>query len=358
MSALEQVAPRRVEDCAITEAIAEWEAGRISLTALEAVVRRARILNERAKPTRRTNPHRPPDGRAARQLAKGTPIHDDYVELTTAFEHTQRGWALKMSSIKARRDKLHLLAEFLYPKSLLEATAGEIVAFLDGRQLTPRTRYAYCSHIHAFYLWALDEGRLDADPTATIRRPRLPRLVPRPIADADLDHALMVAPPRLRAMMALAAFQGLRAGEIARLGREDVLDMNDPPVLIVDHGKGGHQRVVPLNEHALIAMRLAGMPRSGPIFKRADNGQALTPGAVSRLVNTYLHSLGIAATIHQLRHWFGSKLYQESHDLRMTQELLGHSSPSTTAGYAAWSVENGAQAVRALAPPSGRLTTA
>jgi integrase len=58
--------------------------------------------------------------------------------------------------------------------------------------------------------------------------------------------------------------------------------------------------------------------------------------------------MGINATAHQLRHWFGSEVYANTHDIRVTQELLGHSSPAVTAGHVAYSSVDGAAAVASL----------
>ena len=109
-------------------------------------------------------------------------------------------------------------------------------------------------------------------------------------------------------MLTLGAFQGLRCGEIARLQREDLLDQNDPPVMIVAEGKGGHQRILPLHPATMEALHRADMPWGGYVFRQGGGGP-FAPGDISRVVNTYLHAMGIPATAHQLRHWFGTKTY-------------------------------------------------
>jgi len=69
---------------------------------------------------------------------------------------------------------------------------------------------------------------------------------------------------------------------------------------------------------------------------------------VSLAISAYLRRLGVPASAHQLRHWFGTSIYGSTHDLRLTQELMGHQSPVTTAGYTAWSPDVGVTAVTAL----------
>jgi len=70
--------------------------------------------------------------------------------------------------------------------------------------------------------------------------------------------------------------------------------------------------------------------------------------SVSVAIRSYFDELGIEASGHQLRHWFGTGIYAVTHDIRLTQELLGHQSPDTTAIYVAWAAVDAAPAVAAL----------
>ncbi len=77
-------------------------------------------------------------------------------------------------------------------------------------------------------------------------------------------------------------------------------------------------------------------------------GGPFAPGDVSRVVNTYLHAMGIPATAHQLRHWFGTKTYAACNDIRVVQELMGHAHTVTTNMYVAYSTGTAQEAVQAL----------
>jgi integrase len=185
--------------------------------------------------------------------------------------------------------------------------------------------------------------------------PRVGRRLPRPISEADLFTALRQAPPRIRPLLVLAAWAGLRAKEIARLRRQHVLDTARPPVLLVVHDatKGRSERIVPLSDFVLGELRLHGLPASGWMFSRHDGAPGPnTPHMISLLCNQHLHDCGIAATLHQLRHRFGTVAYAASHDLRMVQELLGHADPQTTALYTAYDQADAARVVQALPSPS------
>lgn len=211
---------------------------------------------------------------------------------------------------------------------LLDVTTEQIEEWLDSRRTSPRTRYTDISHVAAFFRWAIREELVDRDPTARIDRPKVNAGIPRPIDTADLRRAIMQSTtPELTAMLHLAAFAGLRCAEIASL---DWADVNGDMMLI--HGKGGKQRVVPV--HPLITASLHALPgRSayGPVFN-------LSAVQVSHTIRKHLVACGIVASAHMLRHWFATTAYEESgSDLRMVQELLGHSSPTTTAMYTRWS---------------------
>ena len=209
---------------------------------------------------------------------------------------------------------------------LMDVTTEQVEAWLDSREITARTRYADISNVSAFFRWAIREGHTDTDPTARIDRPKVRAGIPRPIDTDELRYALRQATcPRLSAMMHLAAFAGLRCAEIAALRSEDV---NGDMMLV--HGKGGKERVVPVHPLVHTALRALHAPAYGPYFDVA-------PWKVSHLIREHLQACGARASAHQLRHWFATTAYEASGaDLRMVQELLGHSSPTTTAIYTRW----------------------
>ena len=89
------------------------------------------------------------------------------------------------------------------------------------------------------------------------------------------------------------------------------------------------------------------MPKTGYLFRRLRGGP-YSPNWLSVCISRYLDEMGIDATAHMCRHFFATEKYGACHDIRVTQELLGHSSPSTTAGYIAYSHVEAAAAVGSL----------
>lgn len=262
----------------------------------------------------------------------------------TAFTNYQRRRNLSPSTITHRRFRLRALAQWL-DKDLLDADGKDIEKWLDVHDLAPQTRYTYVAYLTAFYVWAVKQRLVRKDPTEDIDRPKLPKRVPRPIGRDDLAHAFAEADLRMRCFLLLAAFAGARCMEIAALRVEDI--HRDQGVLLL-HGKGDKERLVPLHPDVLRALTAFGLPRAGYVFRRRD-GHPLKPSTISRYVGGYLRSVGVDATAHMGRHAYATALYQLSGgDLRMTQDLLGHASPSSTAIYAAWAPARAAEVVGQL----------
>ena len=255
----------------------------------------------------------------------------------------QQRRGLMPNTIDRRRYALATFARFVDP---LKATEHDITSFLDARPDSARTTYCWLSTLHVFYVWARRSGLVDHDPTIDIPRPRLRRRLPRPGTNAQLATAIGEADRQTRAWLTLMAYAGLRCAEVARSEHSDLIDVSDRKMLHVI-GKGERERIIPAHP-MVIEVFGSGWSRSGPMFRRTD-GAPWTPAQVSQITGTYLRSVGVDASAHQLRHWFGSRTYATSRgDLRVVQELLGHSSPATTAVYTAWSQPAAVAAVEAL----------
>lgn len=268
------------------------------------------------------------------------------LELLRGYELDQRRRALRPNTIRRRMDDLRSYARYI-DVPILEATAPDIEAWLATRGKEPRTRASLVSCVSCFYQWAIREEFADRDPTTRVPRPKLRRYLPRPISDDDLSVALKMATPTMRAWLALMAYAGLRCQEVAGIDVGHLMWHTDPPLLLVAEAKGGNERTVPLALEAELAIRNLGVPRSGHLFRK-PNGNPFTPANVSRLTSVYLTDVGIDATAHQLRHWFGSRVYGQTLDLRATQELMGHASPTTTAIYTAFATGAATAVVRSL----------
>ncbi len=210
---------------------------------------------------------------------------------------------------------------------LAQITREAIEEYLDTTK-AQATHRVYLAHIRGFYRWCVDEELLPKDPTRRVVGPNQPKGVPRPISEGDLARALAAAPAMERAWMMLAAFGGLRACEVGPVRGEHVV-RGERPYLFIPEGKGGKAATVPLTPALLD--ELDKWPTTGWLWK-ADGPYHWD--VVSRRVGNILRKLEIRAGMHALRHRFGTQAYSISRgDLRHTQELLRHESPSTTATY-------------------------
>ena len=264
-------------------------------------------------------------------------------------------------SVEKMGGTVRSFARFLDDRVLFDATKDDVEGYIDsrrgrqGKRLAPRTKYSILTTLHAFYRWAIDNELTQVDPTVRVRRPKMRRVLPRPIEDRDLAYALEMANPELRAMLLLGCFQGLRCMEIAGLERQDIMDQAKPAKLRVAEGKGGHERVMPLHPAVLEALKAHRMPpqsRGGPIFTM-EHGGGYTAARLSARLRLFFDELDIDASAHQLRHYFGTQIYARSRDIRLTQELMGHQSPNTTAGYVGWDVMDAVPVVASLEVPAG-----
>jgi integrase/recombinase XerD len=258
------------------------------------------------------------------------------------------------------RDLTEFLA-FLAVKgsSAATASADDLRAFLAGlarKGLAPSSRARKLSAIRQFFRFLLAEGMRADDPSSAVDSPKLGRPLPKILSLAEVEALLDTAAdgakraaegaPRLRAFRVNALLEtlyatGMRVSELLSLPRQ-VLSSDDRVLTI--KGKGGRERLVPLNDAARKAIgehlaARAADPARGPsawLFPSLDGSQHLT----RQRFGQELKSLAIAAGIepvrvspHVLRHAFASHLLERGADLRTVQQLLGHADISTTQIY-------------------------
>jgi site-specific recombinase XerD len=240
---------------------------------------------------------------------------------------------MRTNSIARRRRSLARIAQALAPGGLHEANTEELMAWLGSGEWSLATRSAYRSDMVAFFGWAHRRGHIPSDPTALLPKIKKPRLLPRPISAEEVTRALATADGPIRAMLALAACAGLRCYEISRVRGEHLQYSPDraEATLLIPEQKGGDEASVPA--HPTLLHAAGCMPAAGYWFPgRWDVGH-VSRSVISDRGAAFLRSIGINATMHQLRHSFGTQLYEQTHDLRVTQELMRHRSVASTQIY-------------------------
>lgn len=186
-------------------------------------------------------------------------------------------------------------------------------------------RRSVLGSLRAFYRWARRFGLLTVDPAENAASVRVPATLPRPASDLAVHAGMHATDPRVRLMTRLGNEAGMRCCEICRVHSDDVRGVRNRRSLLV-HGKGGKQRMVPISDELARIL----LDHDGWVFPGQIDGH-LSAGYVSKLISRAMNGTG---TAHPLRHRAATDwLSSSGGNLRVVQELLGHSSVATTQVY-------------------------
>lgn len=226
--------------------------------------------------------------------------------------------------------------------------AADFRAYLAARTAAGLSRPSAAramSTLRGFFAFLDRTGRVSNPAIATVRTPRPPRQLPRPLDEAEALETLTSAgelqddpwlAARDLALFTLLYGCGLRLGEALAL---NIADAPRRDTMMIT-GKGSRQRLVPVLPmvrqaiDAYLEQRPFDRSANQPLFVGA-RGKRLNPGVVQRQMRRLRALLGLeeTATPHALRHSFATHLLAHGGDLRTIQDLLGHSSLSTTQRY-------------------------
>lgn len=244
--------------------------------------------------------------------------------------------------------------EHLAGQGGLNAASAEALegyfADLARRGLSAATASRRRSAVRQFYRFCLGEGWRTDDPSRRVEAPKRGRSLPKVLSREEVDRLIAAATAkdgaaglRLGCMVELLYASGLRVSELVAL-KLDAL-ARDPAYLIVK-GKGGKERLAPLNETARKAVKayLEVRPRFLPkgdaanpwLFPSSGAGGVLTRRRFGQLLDQAAIDAGIdpaRVSPHVLRHAFATHLLEGGADLRVVQTLLGHADISTTQIY-------------------------
>jgi integrase/recombinase XerD len=246
-------------------------------------------------------------------------------------------------------------------RDLADASAEDVEAYftaLGARGLSPATASRRRAAVRQFYRFVLGEGWRADDPSRRVEAPRKGRSLPKVLSRAEVDRLIAAAGAkdgasnggpngaaglRLACMVELAYASGLRISELTGLTLAEMA--RDPAYLIVK-GKGGKERLAPLNHAARTAVKAYLVVRPGFLPKgdkanpwlfasRGKEGR-LTPRRFAQLLDEAAADAGIdpaRVSPHVLRHAFATHLLEGGADLRVVQTLLGHADIGTTQIY-------------------------
>lgn len=249
-------------------------------------------------------------------------MHSFNAELVDRYDEWCRAGGIAEGS---RRLKRQYLGKFADEFDLRTCTTADVASWLARNpNWKPATRRAARSALTTFFKWAQRTGQRLDDPAAETMSVRVPMPPPKPVPESMLTDAIAKADGRVKLMLLLGAFAGLRRAEIATL-HADNIELETGTLRIT--GKGSKTRLIPI--HPVLLPVLEEVKAKGGWVFPNGRGTPLTPTTVGRLVKPYLGNL----STHALRHRFASQVHANSHDLRAVQDLLGHSSLATTQRY-------------------------
>ena len=249
------------------------------------------------------------------------------------------------------------------PQEALEAWFAD----LSRRGLSAATAARRRASVRQFYRFALGEGWRADDPSRRLDAPKQGRSLPKTLSRDEIEALLTAAGAadstaglRLITLVEMAYASGLRVSELLALRVEAV--RRDPAYLIV-RGKGGKERLAPLNSAAREAIkawldardaaRKPNAPDSVWLFPSHGKSGHLTPRRFAQLLDQAAVTAGIdpaRVSPHVLRHAFATHLLEGGADLRVVQTLLGHADISTTQIYTHVATDRLAQVVHANHP--------
>lgn len=288
------------------------------------------------------------------QTSDFKPLLDYFLELSV-FE-----LGLSENTLNTYKRNLNSFLLFLYDKNIddiSKVTPSLILEYLIDLQkkgLSSRSLAQYLSALRGFYRFLCNEQIIEANPIEGVDTPRLSRKLPHFLTEGEIEKIFKVAETTTKnkerdlAILELFYSCGLRVSELTHI---TINDLSLKEGILRVRGKGDKVRLVPLGSKAIqrlqdwFQVRGTGKVKTVEIFL-TSSGKSMSRVTVWRIIKHYAMLAGLTNRItpHTLRHTFATHLLNRGADLRVVQELLGHSNISTTQIYTHVSVERITQA--------------
>ncbi len=237
-------------------------------------------------------------------------------------------------------------------RSVNEEAVEGYIYFLRNRKNKNKDYYSvksinrYISTLKSFFKFLVSEKAIDRNPTEIIETPKMARNLPQVLSVKEIDSLLGktdnsdVLGLRDRAMMEVMYASGLRVSEVINLEVQNILSGEG---ILRIFGKGSKERIVPIGSSAIQYLQKY-FDKSRPYLKKPfsddtvflnHRGRKMSRMAVWNIISKYAKLAGISKAIHPhtLRHSFATHLLEGGADIRIIQEMLGHSDISTTQIY-------------------------
>lgn len=214
------------------------------------------------------------------------------------------------------------------------------LAMLKEKKLANKTILRHLSCLRSFFRFLTREGYIKNNPTLSLFSPKMEKHLPLFLTEAEISKLIEAVHPkderglRDRAILETFYSTGIRISELVGLNIQNI-DFIGGVVKVM--GKGKKERIVPIGETALLAIRnyLNKRKKQTEALFLNKSGRRITDRGVRNIVNKYIRLAGVkqGVSAHTFRHSFATHLLNRGADLRSVQELLGHANLSTTQIY-------------------------
>ncbi|MBE7446869.1 MAG: tyrosine recombinase XerC [Planctomycetia bacterium] len=268
----------------------------------------------------------------------------DYIKKYLA--HIEHNRNFSSQTVRAYRNDLNQYLSFLVaekchdPGDVTRLFLRGFLAFLKKQDYSKTTIARKVVSVRSLYKYLCREGILKCNPLENIRAPKLDKKLPGFMSVTEAETLLnlpglnSVPGVRDRAIMETLYSTGMRVSEVVGIDIEDIDYFNE---VVKVRGKGKKERLQPVGNHALDAIRsyLSKRGSDNKALFLNKRGGRLTGRSVARMLEKYVKMAGLSLNIspHTFRHSFATHLLDRGADLRSVQELLGHANLSTTQIY-------------------------
>ncbi|MFN6992439.1 MAG: site-specific tyrosine recombinase/integron integrase [Fervidobacterium sp.] len=248
------------------------------------------------------------------------------------------------NTVKAYIKDIRRFFEYIQ-KSPREVSRADIEKFIKALSkgeitnttVTETTISRYISSLRVFFDYLQLIGSVNEDPTERVKHPRLRKKIPSFLTPEEIKAMINSFDEekklKYKAIISVLYFCGLRVSELCNLRVDDVSFY--PPYVKVVMGKGNKDRLVPISENLVPLLEMYIEKYKPKIYFFENKGKPLHPSTVFRIVKRTAKKVGITKHIHPhtLRHSFATHLIMNNVNVKIVQELLGHSNLSTTSIY-------------------------
>lgn len=253
---------------------------------------------------------------------------------------------LSKNTIQSYQDNLNRFEIFLNGKKITNLKREDIEKYLEfNDKMAEKSRAHYLTVIKSFYEFLVFEDLIDYNPCETIRPPKISKTLPSYLTEQEVDKLLDIdlKTPfdyRNKAMLELLYATGIRVSELIDLKLNNI-DLNEDLIRVI--GKGSKERISPISNEAEKYLDIYISQYRNQLLKKKDSeyvfinnfGNKISRQGFFKNLKQIAKKQGIEKEIspHTLRHSYATHLLSHGADLRIIQELLGHSDISTTQIY-------------------------